>query len=318
VSSEKINRLLSLIMILHSGQAGSPEQLTASLGVTRRTLFRDLSILKKAGISHQYEPGKGYRLERGYFLPAINLDVIETLGLLILGKTAAAQRNRPMMTAALSAINKLILAIPEPLRVACSDVMANISVNPGSQNQVGREDDHYRFLQACIDQNQSCDMTYGSPQAPEPMKLRLDPYALHFASRAWYVFGKSDVHKAIRVFKLSRIQTLTETKRFFRRPARFSAEKFMGKAWQMIPEGKVQRIELEFSPMVATNVAEVLWHPTQKTRRLADGRCVVTFDVAGLREITWWICGYADQVKVIKPKELAQTVRAMHQRAAEK
>lgn len=304
-------------MLLHSGQAGSPEDLTAALGITRRTLFRDLSILKDAGIPHHFEPGKGYRIGRGYFLPAINLDVIETLGLLILGKTAAAQRHRPMMTAALSAINKLILAIPEPLRLACSDMMANISVNPGSLAHASREDGHYKTLQAAIDQNLSCDMVYGSPQAPDPMRLRLDPYALHFASRAWYVFGKSDIHKQIRVFKLARIQTLSPTNRHFRRPVRFSAEKFMGKAWQMIPEGKVQRIELEFSPMVATNVAEVRWHPTQRSRRLADGRAIVTFDVAGIREIAWWICGYADQVKVKKPKALAEIVQQMHQRAAE-
>lgn len=302
-------------MLLHSGQAGSPEDLTAALRVTRRTLFRDLNILKDAGIPHYFEPGKGYRIGRGYFLPAINLDVIETLGLLVLGKTAAAQRHRPMMTAALSAINKLILAIPEPLRLACSDLMSHISVNPGSQANAGRENDHYKTLQSCIDQKLACDMVYGSPHAPEPMRLRLDPYALHFASRAWYVFGKSDIHKQIRVFKLARIQSLTETTRRFHRPARFSAEKFMGKAWQMIPEGKVQRIELEFSAMVATNVAEVRWHPTQRSRRLSDGRSIVTFEVAGIREISWWICGYADQVKVRKPRELADLVRQMHERA---
>lgn len=302
-------------MLLHGGQAGSPEELTATLGVTRRTLFRDLNILKEAGIPHYYEAGKGYRLTRGYFLPAINLDVIETLGLLILGKTAAAQRQRPMMSAALSAINKLILAIPEPLRIACADVMSNVTVNPGSQTHAGREDDHYRLLQACIDQCRSCEMIYGSPLAPQPLNLRFDPYALHFASRAWYVFGKSDVHQSVRVFKLSRIHSLSETDRTFRRP-RFSAEKFMANAWQMIPEGKLQRIELEFSPMVAMNVAEVRWHPSQKTRRLADGRCLVTFNVAGLREISWWICGYADQVKVKKPRELADLVRGMHERAA--
>jgi proteasome accessory factor B len=317
VSAEKINRLLRLITLLHSGQAGSPQDLADMLGVTRRTLFRDLNLLRDAGIPHYFETGKGYRIGKSYFLPAINLTVLETLGLLVLGKTAAAQRHRPMMAAALSAINKLILAIPQQLREACGDVMAHITVNPGSQIESDRESGHYVTLQRCIDEGRSCDMTYTSPTQPDSIALRLDPYALHFAARAWYVFGRSDGHEnQVRMFKLARIGTLTETHHRFSRPPRFSAESFLGKAWLMIPEGRLHRIELEFTRRVATNVAEVRWHSTQTVRKHRDGRCTVKFQVDGLKEISWWICGYAQEVKVIKPKELAEVVKRMHAEAA--
>ncbi len=313
--TEKIHRLLRLIMLLHAGQAGSPDELAKMLAVTRRTLFRDLAALKKAGVPHHFEPGAGYRIGKADFLPPINLNVVETLGLLVLGKTATAMRDRPMMVHALSAINKMILTIPQPLRVACGDMMSHVSVNPGGRSHSDREGRHYTTIQKCIDEGRSCAMRYMSPTQPEAMTMRLDPCALHFGARAWYVFGKTDQHPKVRIFKLSRIEQLDEMPRLFKKPVRFSAEKHLGKAWAMIPEGKVQRIELEFSPKVAMNVAEVRWHPTQQTRRLDDGRCVITFDVDGLNEISWWVCGYADHVKVRKPRELAEMVRGMHERA---
>jgi predicted DNA-binding transcriptional regulator YafY len=161
-------------------------------------------------------------------------------------------------------------------------------------------------------------MRYASPVEPEA-EVRLDPYALHFAARAWYVFGASSGHDhQVRMFKLSRIVALAETDRRFARPKGFSAEKFLGKAWVTIPEGKHHRIELEFTKRVAINVAEVRWHSTQEVRRHKDGRCTVTFEVDGLKEISWWICGYAHEVKVIKPAALAQMVQQMHASAAKR
>ncbi len=44
----------------------------------------------------------------------------------------------------------------------------------------------------------------------------------------------------------------------------------------------------------------------------------MTFTVDGIGEIAWWVCGYADQVTVIKPPELRDRVEQMHLAAAER
>lgn len=106
------------------------------------------------------------------------------------------------------------------------------------------------------------------------------------------------------------------TKIAFKRPAHFKVTHKLGLAWRLNPEGKEYDIEIEFAPMVATNVAEVRWHSTQKVKRLADGSCLLSFRVDGLREIAWWVCGYADQARVRKPAALRKLVREMHTRAA--
>jgi proteasome accessory factor B len=83
----------------------------------------------------------------------------------------------------------------------------------------------------------------------------------------------------------------------------------------MIPEGREYRVRLHFSPKVAGNVAEVLWHETQEVAFNDDGSCEFRATVDGLGEILWWILGYGDEVRVVEPaalrKRIASRARAM-------
>ena len=307
----RVHRLLRLITLLQSGRPRSVPELMEELNVSRRTLFRDLNMLELAGVPYYHEAGRGYRINRGFFLPPISLTVPETLGLMMLGKSIGSQRNRPFASAALSAVYKLICTVPEPIRSVCGDMMARVSVDPGGEIVGDREHEHYGALQQCIDECRACHIVYHSPVENGALACELHPYALHFAARAWYVLGHSPAHEEVRIFKLARISELEILECYFNRPDDFHVQDKLGKAWQLIPEGKEYEVELEFSARVGQNVAEVRWHPSQTHELLDDGRCRMCFTVDGLNEIAWWICGYADQVKILKPDALRERVRQM-------
>lgn len=315
MSTHRIHRLLRLITILQGGGASSVQDLIAKLGVSRRTLFRDLKVLELAGIPCYHEPRVGYRLGRSFFLPPINLSVPETLGLMLLGKEASARSGWPLLPDALAAINKLTATVPEPIRTACAGLMSHVSIDPGATEYDDSQTRFYTDLERCIDEGRACRFTYKSPVEEDAFTCRLEPYALHFVTRSWYVFGKTDVHKEVRVLKLSRIKDLRVLDSLFVRPKQYTVEKKLGSAWQLIPEGKTYRVELEFSPKVATNVSEVRWHASQSQQVLPNGCCRMSFVVDGLGEIAWWVCGYADQVVVLNPPELRKRVRAMFESA---
>ncbi|MHC4123416.1 MAG: WYL domain-containing protein [Planctomycetota bacterium] len=88
----------------------------------------------------------------------------------------------------------------------------------------------------------------------------------------------------------------------------FDLHEYIGRAWSMIPEGRIYNVRLRFLPMVARNVTEVQWHSTQKVTQNNDGSATIEFRVDGLGEITWWILGYGDQVQVLSPKALREKV----------
>ncbi|QDU71141.1 helix-turn-helix transcriptional regulator [Mucisphaera calidilacus] len=316
MAGTRLPRLLRLITLLQSGQAQNPDQLAEELGVHRRTVFRDLDLLRKAGIPCFFDQGDGYRVAERFFLPPVNLTIPETLGLLLLGKSAEGSRDQPLGSDSVSAIRKLISAVPEPMRSACLDVMSNVTVQPSARVPGDVETRYHRILQSCIDEGRICRIRYRPARADEDLELELHPYALHFAARAWYVYGWTPHFDDVRVFKLVRLGGVELTESYFTPPRDFKVADKIGKAWLLIPEGKVYKIELRFAPRVARNVMEVSWHPSQKQSLRRDGWATVRFEVDGLGEIAWWVCGYADQVRVIKPKKLADMVCAMHQRAA--
>ena len=59
---------------------------------------------------------------------------------------------------------------------------------------------------------------------------------------------------------------------------------------------------------VARNVAEVVWHKTQRLAHRDDGSLDFHVRVSGLNEISWWILGYGDQAEVLKPARLRQLI----------
>jgi predicted DNA-binding transcriptional regulator YafY len=207
--------------------------------------------------------------------------------------------------------------VPEPIRSACLDLMAPVTLSPGPQNHDAAEARYYTTLQRCIDEGRVCTMNYKSPVEPLPIDCRLEPLGVHFAARAWYVLGRTNLHQEVRIFKLARIRRLTPTDRLFPKPKSFRLPQRFRRAWQLNPEGRMHRIELEFSAKVGTNAAEVRWHESQRQRLLPDGRCLMSFHVDGIREIAWWLCGYADQVVVRRPAALRTLLASMHRSAAD-
>lgn len=316
----RIHRLLRLVTLLQSGTTLAAADLGERLGVSKRTLFRDLATLQAAGIPYTHDPAHGYRIDEGFFLPPVNLKVNEALGLLLLAKTADAQRDQPFFKSAVEAIQKLIATLPAAYKQVTGDMLHRVTIQPGSTNAVPQNPDYFVALQRAIDEKRICRMRYHSLFNGEgDIDIELHPYHLHFAVRAWYVIGRSVTHSAsggdIRTFKLARIQNLELTHHRYKLDKPFHIEKYLKNAWSLIPEPTEYQIELEFTAKVGRNVAEVLWHPTQQTELLPDGRCQMRFTVNGLNEISWWLLGYGDQVTVKKPADLRKKLAEVYKSA---
>jgi len=314
--SERVNRLLQLITLLQTRTGWDAVSLAKELGVSTRTLFRDLNTLEEAGIPCRAEDGGDYKIQRGYFLPPVSLSAPEVLGLMQLTRFVGLHRERPFHAHALSAIYKLITTVPEPLRATCGQMLSNISIEPDPKLDTDAESQFFTQLQQSVDLGKACRVAYSAVNGEGDSVFELEPYLLHHVNRAWYVLGRTDLHNEVRMLKLIRIQKLDLLERRFDRPRSYKIGQKLGSAWRMIPEGKEYDIRLEFTARVATNVSEVKWHPSQTQEVLDDGRCVMSFRVDGLNEIAWWICSYADQVEVKQPRRLREIVAQMHRDAA--
>lgn len=301
----RLQRVLRLIGLLQSSGYYSPEKLAEKLDVSRRTIFRDLDILRKVGIPYYFDEDKGgYNINAHYLLPPLNLNLMEALSLMLNSRHDGGACTVPMRMSQNIAGVKVENALPSHIQHHCGAVLNHTSMRCAPHVRNMGQSRTFDRLQNAIRQRQKVKISYESFYEKELIETTLSPYHLHFDRRAWYVMAHSSMHDQTRTFKLARIREMKTLSSRFEQDKTFSIEKHFGKAWGMIPEGKIYRVKLRFSAKVAGNVAEVFWHKTQQLTRHKNGKLTFEVDVDGLGEISWWILGYADQVEVLAPNEL--------------
>jgi len=309
----RIGRVMQILTTLQSGKSYAVSDLSKMFGTSRRTIFRDLKELQAIGVpSYRYDARtNGYIIEPEFFLPPVDLSLQEALSLLLLAHKARDQIQLPFKNSALLAALKIENNLPAKIRQYCDTALRNISIKDSAQAPIrhsARLDKTFAQLQQAIVKKRKVNIRYHSLFEGTIIDVELCPYHLLYNNRAWYVLGRSSLHESVRTFKLNRIRELKTTERCFVDGENFDVYEYFGRAWSMIPEGRIYNIKLRFLPKVANNVAEVQWHSTQKVVPNNDGSATVEFRVDGLGEITWWILGYGDQVQVLAPKTLRKRI----------
>ena len=309
MKSGRIGRVIKILTTLQSANGCGVDDLARMSGTSRRTVFRDLNELQAIGVPYHYDPKAGsYTIDPEFFLPPLDLTLQEALSLLLLIHKASSQIQLPSRNSALLAALKIENNLPVKIRQYCNTTLKNISSMSSPQAPINELDLTFAKLQKAIAKKSKVSLGYHSLFERHLIDLNLSPYHLLYNRRAWYVLGHSSMHNSIRTFKLNRIKKLEILNKCFVDEGDFDLFDYLGRAWSMIPEGRIYNIKLRFMPKVAQNVTEVQWHATQQVEHNADGSATVEFRIDGLGEIFWWILGYGDQVQVLAPKALREKV----------
>jgi predicted DNA-binding transcriptional regulator YafY len=137
----------------------------------------------------------------------------------------------------------------------------------------------------------------------------IKPYLIKEYQSRWYVVGQLDKGEEFRTFGLDRIEKLVVTTEVFKRlpvkPASFF-ENTIGLTYSV---GKPTEVLLSFSPLQGNYVKTLPLHWTQEI--IADGKkeLRIKLKVVINFELKQRILMYGANVKVIKPKSLAEEIR---------
>lgn len=309
----KIRRLLHLLERLQSGRIHNAKELADFCNVSRRTIFRDIQTLQESGISVLYDTSRrGYWVADGPYLPPTDLTLAETLSLILLaqefGETATGV---PFHEIARDASLKLQSNLPNHLRNYVGELTAKVAMDVEPHAELRDSRRHYERILEAVTSQIKIRLKYNSLHEEEVIQTLLSPYRVLFQRRAWYVIGRSSLHRAVRTFHLGRILESELTDDEFTIPPRFNLQAYFGNAWRMIRE-RGERIEVivRFQPRVAHNVAEVAWHRTQRVAWNPDGTMDFRVVVDGINEISWWILGYGAQARVLRPPRLVELIQS--------
>jgi len=298
MKQSRFTRVLGMLTTLQSGQHCRINNLAEKFGLSRRTLYRDLKELRDIGVPCHYDKKNHcYKMDPDFFLPAPSLSAQEALGLLLLVYKARNHINIPFKNSALIAAIKIESNLPTRVKRYCNSALQNISIKNHPQIRADLLDKIFEKLTKAILNKRVVNIHYYLPHEQKDMVTNLSPYHLMYNDHAWYVLGKSSLHRRIRTFKLNLIRELSTLDKCFIEDKKFDVHEHIGRAWSMIPEGRLYNIKLRFLPEIAHSVAEVQWHSTQTVAFKDDGSVIIEFRIDGLNEIIWWVLSYGDQIE---------------------
>lgn len=266
--------------------------------------------MREAGVPLSFdEDSQRYTIASSFFLPPTNFTAAEALSIIGLANQVGGRQQIPFNEAARSAAIKLESSLPHALREELSAVNKSIRIDLDPVSDLTDKEQFYQTFVDSITSGTVLKATYESLTEWETIETKLRPYRLLFSRRSWYVVGRSSLHREVRTFNLARFTSLETTRQSYKIPKSFSLKKYLGNAWHLVPEpGPDHQVVVRFQPLVAQNVAEVVWHKTQQVQTLDDDCLEFRATVSGLNEIAWWILGYGDQAEVLKPAKLRKLV----------
>lgn len=115
-------RLFDLIQALRRHRrAVSAVALADELGVSKRTIYRDIDTLIALGAPIEGEAGVGYLLKPGFILPPLMFTEDELEALALGGQWVAQRRDAELAAAAENALAKIAAVLPVPLTASLTN-----------------------------------------------------------------------------------------------------------------------------------------------------------------------------------------------------
>ncbi|MEM8577711.1 MAG: YafY family protein [Pseudomonadota bacterium] len=196
------DRLSTLLTHLQDGALHRAEDLAARLGVTARTIYRDMEVLQASGVPVAGARGAGYRLTEAIALPPLTLRPAE-LEALNLGLAIVAEASDPDLAAAAQSLGaKLDEALPET-GIAAADRWV-FSTYPFAD--AARGAGHMGRLRAAIRARQKLRLTYHS-KGDRITTRSVRPLHLAAMGRVWTLTAWCEWRSAFRVFRVDLIQS---------------------------------------------------------------------------------------------------------------
>ena len=200
----RADRLFQIIQLLRRRRRTlTGAQLAEHLGVSTRTVYRDIRDLNDSGVPIVGEAGVGYALSRTYDLPPLMFDDSELEALVLGARIVRAWADRDLARAAETLLAKVEAVVPERLRHRISGTMLYaFDFHP---DRVSRE--RLGALRLAIREHHKVSLDYRDRHRA-PSQRVVQPLGLLYWGATWSLAAWCELRNDFRNFRIDRIQHL--------------------------------------------------------------------------------------------------------------
>jgi predicted DNA-binding transcriptional regulator YafY len=197
----KTERLLHLLQILRSYRyAVSGERLADRLGVSIRTLYRDIATLQAMGAEIEGEAGVGYILKPTFFLPPLMFTPTELQALLLGTQWVSQYGDAPLSEGAKNAVNKILDVLPASIKN--ENNAFTLRVGPPSSEMMAKED--LSVIRNAIANQNKIKIVYKSEDDNKSQRI-IWPFTIGYFSDGRILVAWCEKESDYRHFKTNRI-----------------------------------------------------------------------------------------------------------------
>ena len=214
------SRTLRLLSLLQTHRFWPGPQLAQRLGVSERTLRRDIDRLRELGYPVDAARGSegGYQLGAGATMPPLTVDEDEAIAMAVALNGAAQLTSGAMADASVSALSKVVQVLPPSLRRRVEALRAVTVDSPFSEAPPIRADVLATVAQTTRD-SERVRFTYraaGGASAGADVRRHTEPHRLVTIGRRWYLVAYDLERLDWRSFRLDRLSDPQGTRARFR------------------------------------------------------------------------------------------------------
>lgn len=271
-------------------------------GVSRRTIFRDLSTIQEMEVPIAYHDGEGYSIPRGYNIPPLMFSAKEIATIMVGLSFAKSQQDAQMVNDAQAVELKIQNVVPLELRTLMNTLDEKLVVDPylkfGAEKNKGG--DWFTVANAISNKNI---IRFEYADGKERI---LHPYLLVYFSDHWNVIGLNEVLKELRNYKIDVIENLMVSGNNFDIPKEY--EDTQGLIFRS--DGDVETIIVRVSKDRWEEFKRSVPSVVLSAKTIGETiECTFKFD--NLVYINEWLLRYGDSVNVLSPNALVDIRRAL-------
>lgn len=312
-STDTPARLLQLLSLLQTPREWPGGELAGRLGVSRRTVRRDIDRLRELGYPVQATMGAegGYRLVAGKALPPLVLDDEEAVAIAVGLRAGAGHAVEGVEEASVRALAKLEQVLPSRLRHRVATLQAaTIPLTSGDGAMIAPET--LTVIASATAGTERLRFHYRAADGTESRRS-VEPYRLVATGRRWYLVAYDTDRDAWRTFRVDRVSEPFATGARFapREVPEGDAAEFLRRSMSSWGRAAAYEMDVEFSASVedvASRVPAVVGTPVA----LPGGGCRLR---ATSSESVEWVAARLATVgfefRVRGPAELVSAVREL-------
>lgn len=207
----RADRLFELVQLIRGRRLTTAAFLADRLGISLRTVYRDVADLQAQGVPIDGEAGVGYRLGAGYDLPPLMFSTDEAKALVAAVRLAQGRLDGALAGAAEQSLSKILAVLPPAARAAAE----SLAIYAPTFNGADPVRERLEQLRVAIERRRTVAIAYRD-EAGRDSRRRLRPLGCFFWGTVWTLGAWCEERQDFRSFRLDRIAELQVLDEVFR------------------------------------------------------------------------------------------------------